>query len=146
MVSTRLSVLMVLAAVAAAACAHVQPPPVADDALAGTAWRFVELYGAPVTSPSSPENREAQLAFGAHGRLYGSDGCNRLLGSYTLDNDQLTLSEIAGMQMVCLDISARRLTDALKDAEHGRIEGSLLTLYNNGGQTLAILERLPPRT
>jgi heat shock protein HslJ len=68
------------------------------------------------------------------------------MGTYTLDNDQITVREIAGIQMVCLNTSARRLWDALKDAEHGSIEGTLLTLYSSGGQTLAILERLPPRT
>lgn len=147
MLSTRIPAVMVLATLAVAACVSGQrQQQAADDGLAGTAWRFVELYGAPVTTPSSPAARDAQLSFGDHGRIFGSDGCNRLMGTYTLDNGQITLREMAGTQMVCLDSSARRLADALKDAEHGSIEGTLLTLYGSGGQTLAILERLPPRT
>lgn len=146
MVSSRIPAVMVLTALAVAACAHVPQQQDVDDGLAGTSWRFVEIYGAPVTSPVSSEGREAQLSFSTHNRIYSSDGCNRLMGSYTLQNDQITLSEMGGMQMVCLDTSTRRLSEALKDAEHGSIEGTLLTLYGNRGQTLAILERLPPRT
>jgi len=147
MVYARIAAVMVLAAALLAACASA-PPPVPDDDLAGTSWRFVELYGAPVTTPSSPEAREAELSFGNHGHLFGSDGCSRMLGSYTLEKDQITLREMAGMQMACLSTqeSTRRLNEALKDAEHGSIEGTLLTLYNASGQTLAILERMPPRT
>lgn len=147
MLSIRIPAVMVLAALAVTACASGRRQvQIVDDDLAGTAWRFVELYGAPVTTPTSPDARDAQLSFGDHGRIFGSDGCNRLMGTYTLDNDQITVREVAGTQMVCLNTSARRLSDALKDAEHGSIEGTLLTLYGSGGQTLAILERMPPRT
>lgn len=144
MVSTRVAVVMVLGTAGLAACASA-PPQVADDGLAGTSWRFVELYGAPVPPPDTPEAREASLAFDAHGRIFGSDGCNRFLGSYTVEKDQISLTEMAGMQMACLS-TPQRLSDALKSADHGRLDGVLLTLYGASGQTLAILERLPPKT
>lgn len=147
MFSTRIAAVMVLAAAALAACKSL-PPPLPDDDLAGTSWRFVELYGAPVSTPESPDAREAALSFGDHGHIFGSDGCNRTLGSYTLEKDQITFREMAGMQMACLSTqdSTRRLNEALKNAEHGSIDGTLLTLYGASGQTVAILERRPPRT
>jgi heat shock protein HslJ len=148
MATTCVSASLCLVAAALAACATRAPPPAAENGLAGTVWRFVELYGTPVTSNLSPESREASLAFNAHGRLYGSDGCNRLLGSYTVQGDEISFSGMAGTQMACLPSqqSTRRLPDALMGAEHGRIDSGILTLYSRSGQAVAILERLPPRS
>ena len=45
-----------------------------------TYWRATELGGKPV--PGQNAAREAHLLFQPDGRLTGSDGCNRISGSY----------------------------------------------------------------
>ena len=56
--------------------------------LEGTYWRATELAGKP-TSKQDPKS-EAHLEFKA-GRVSGSDGCNRLTGSYQLKGNGATL-------------------------------------------------------
>jgi copper homeostasis protein (lipoprotein) len=144
MASARILVLMMLTGVTACVAPH---PRQADDLanLAGSSWRFVELYGTPVQLPSIPSNRQPLLAFDARGRVFGSDGCNRVLGSYTVEKDRISMSGMAGMQMACLKTGpvTRRLQDALAGTQRWQLDGGLLALYGAAGQTLAILDRLP---
>src|SRR5262245_1652502 len=67
--------------------------------LEGTYWRVTELAGKP-TPKQNPET-EAQLQF-QKGRVFGSDGCNRVTGSYQLNGDRVTFSQMAGTMMACI--------------------------------------------
>ena len=101
----------------------------------------MELAGAPV--PSLPASREAHLAFQPGGRVSGSDGCNRITGSYTLKGEGVTFGQIAGTQMACPDTAdvAGRFHSALKGTSHWRIVGSRLELFGATGKPLAVFER-----
>jgi copper homeostasis protein (lipoprotein) len=139
---------MLLTAAALAACA-VKPQPAAEaDDLAGTSWRFVELYGAPVQLPAITGTRQPLLVFNGRGRVFGSDGCSRVLGSYTITRDRIAMNGMAGTQMACLNTgsAARHFREALTATQRWHLDGGLLALYGAGGQTLAILERQPRRT
>ena len=109
--------------------------------LEGTAWRAVELAGAPV--PSRPEPREPHLVFGAAGRLTGSDGCNHLTGSYAIKGEGISFGEIASTQMACPDSEdiSRRFRGALKGTSHWRLAGARLEFYGATGKPLAIFVR-----
>ena len=65
------------------------PAPAGDRPLQGTRWKATELAGKP--TPSQNPAREAHLVFDAGGRVSGSDGCNRMTGSYELKGDVVTL-------------------------------------------------------
>ena len=109
--------------------------------LEGTAWRAVELAGA--AGPVAPEPREPHLVFGAAGRLTGSDGCNRLTGSYAIKGEGISFGEIASTQMACPDSEdiSRRFRGALKGTSHWRITDGRLEFYGATGKPLAVFVR-----
>ncbi len=53
------------------------------DVLAGTSWTVVELRGEPTRAP------RPRVAFGEDGRVGGTTGLNRLVGTYAVDADGL---------------------------------------------------------
>ena len=111
------------------------------DALEGTAWRAVELAGAPVEAPS--DGREPHLVFEAAGRLAGADGCNRLTGSYSVKGEAITFGQLASTQMACpgTEETVRRFRGALKGTSHWRITAGRLEFYGATGKALAVFER-----
>ena len=61
----------------------------------GTAWRAVSVDGQPPI-----EGSEATIEFGED-RLYGTTGCNRYFGGYTLSGETLTLTPVGMTMMAC---------------------------------------------
>ncbi len=55
----------------------------ADCRLIGTYWRAVEIGGNPVTV--EPNKKEPHFVLSAEGRVSGSTGCNRIVGSFEQD-------------------------------------------------------------
>ncbi len=115
------------------------PPPSAAGTrpLEGTYWKAIELAGKP--TPTQDLKREAHLQFQA-GRVSGSDGCNRLTGTYQLNGDRVTFGQMAGTQMACLNPSGTEapFRDALKSATRLTIAGDRLELLDNAGTPLAV--------
>lgn len=52
-------------------------------ALSGTSWTVVELSGEPTQDP------KPRVSFGVDGRVSGTTGVNRLVGTYAVDADGL---------------------------------------------------------
>jgi heat shock protein HslJ len=103
----------------------------------GTYWRAIELAGK--TTPMQDPKREAHLQFQTGGRLSGSDGCNRLAGTYELNDDRVTFGQMAGTQMACLNPSGTEapFRDALKSATRLTVAGDRLELFDATGTRLA---------
>ena len=78
------------------------PKPAGARPLEGTYWRAIELAGKP--TPTQDPQREAHLLFQSGGRVSGSDGCNRVTGSYQLKGDAVKFGQLAGTQMACINI------------------------------------------
>ena len=116
-------------------------PPVAGDTkpLEGTYWRAVELAGKP--TPAQDPIREAHLQF-QNGRVSGSDGCNRVTGSYQLDGDRVAFGQMAGTQMACPNPNGTEgpFRDALKNASRLTVVGDRLELLDAAGTRLAAFE------
>jgi putative lipoprotein len=121
------------------AAAGESAPPSAAGAtpLEGTHWTAIELAGKPVPKPE--ENRDAHLVFQAGGRVSGSDGCNRVMGSYELKGDAVKFGQMAGTQMACMNTgeSERAFRDALKGAARLTITGDRLELFDATGKKVA---------
>ena len=102
--------------------------------LEGTAWKLIELGGAPLAE--SPQEREAELQLHAEGhRLAATGGCNRLLGSYELRGETLTLAPGAMTMMACPEpvmAQERNFTGALRATKSYRIAGDTLQLMDGG--------------
>ena len=115
---------------------HAQIP------IAGTHWRAVELAGKRV--PKLPAGSEPHLVFDATGRLAGSDGCNRVIGSYEVAADAITFEQMAGTRMACVDETVTQIEAAfdaaLKQAATFRVAGDRLELLNSAGERVARFE------
>lgn len=129
----------------AAACA---PSRVATTAtpLDGSNWRLARVGGTPAVSGADDE-RAAQIRFHPDsGRVYGSGGCNRISGPYTVSGDSLRLGPMISTRMACADDRANRqevaFLAALDSTRRYRISGDTLTLVGEGGP-LALLVATP---
>lgn len=124
-----------------------QPAPPGGEGnrpLETTYWRATELGGKPV--PGQNAAREAHLLFQPDGRLTGSDGCNRISGSYQVKDQSLTFGPTVGTQMACIDAAAveQGFRVALKGAGRFRIAGNRLELLDTASARLAVFEGRPP--
>jgi putative lipoprotein len=93
------------------------PAPAATTPLEDAYWRAIELAGKPTTAQD--QSREAHLLFEKEGRVSGSDGCNRLMGSYQLKADTVTFGQMAGTQMACIDAAVNEIERAFREALKG---------------------------
>ncbi len=113
------------------------PNPLATKPLEGTYWRAIELAGKP--TPTQDAKREAYLVFQPGGRLSGSDGCNRLMGSYQLKEGAVTFGPMAGTRMACIDAAAeveRAFRESLKRAMRLTTAGDRLDLFDAAGNRI----------
>ena len=103
--------------------------------LSGDEWVVEDIDGAGVIDDS-----HASLQFLGEGRLAGSGGCNRLIGSYTLDGDTLSITPAGSTMMACapaLMNQERTLLDLLPRISSYAIDktGSLV-LSTSSGKTI----------
>lgn len=59
-------------------------------------WRVIRLGDGPV-----PDGVVVTLEFSRDGRIAGSSGCNRMIGSYTLTGEGLSFGQLGSTQMAC---------------------------------------------
>ncbi|HRO60075.1 MAG TPA: META domain-containing protein [Burkholderiaceae bacterium] len=113
----------------------------ARDTLDGTAWIVTRLHGARPETPSSP----APTMRFEHGRVAGSDGCNRYSAGYRSAGDSFgLLGNMVGTKRMCPDEqmrTARAFTAALNDARALRHEGGRLLLLDGSGAPVMTLAR-----
>lgn len=109
--------------------------------LAGPYWRLTHLGEEPVRAPRS--RREAHLVFDAEAaQVAGSDGCNRLMGSYEVAGAELTFGPIGGTKMACPGVMAEadRFGALLAQVRSWRIDAGALRLSDEAGQILLRFE------
>ncbi|MEG3114529.1 META domain-containing protein [Salinicola sp. 4072] len=110
----------------------------ANEALVGTYWKLMTLDGQPVAVADN--QREAHLILGEDGRVSGSTGCNRLMGSYRLEGDTLTFSRLASTRMACpgdMAMLEQAWLAALAETAHYSIADQSLELQNADDRALA---------
>jgi heat shock protein HslJ len=112
--------------------------PIDPSDLQGTYWKAVEVAGQP-TPPIQDPKREAHVEFLAADRLSGSDGCNRIVGTYALNDDRVTFGQMLGTEMACLNPSGieQPFRDALQSAARLRLTGNRLELFDPTGMRVA---------
>jgi heat shock protein HslJ len=91
------------------------------------------------STPRQDSTGEAHLQFHPQSRVSGSDGCNRITGTYELRADRLTFGQMAGTQKACLKPAGTQgpFRDALKNASRFTIAGDRLELFDATGTRLA---------
>lgn len=66
--------------------------------LEGRMWRLTSLPGYDLAALGAGQYPAARFEAG---RVSGFSGCNRFMGSYTVERDQLVLGQLAGTMMAC---------------------------------------------
>lgn len=89
----------------------------------------------PVGLWGSQEAQQPWLEFAEDGKLTGSDGCNRLVGSWKADGEKLDFGQLAGTRMFCEGVD-----DWLSGASSGElVEGEKMAIFNQDGKELGTL-------
>lgn len=125
-----------------AACATTgsEPPPTgaaSSARLQEGEWRVEDIGGQGVV-----DNSPATLVFGSDGRLSGNASCNRLIASYTVKGDKITISPAGLTMMACppaLMDQERKLVGLLGAVNAYRIDdtGALVLRTAAGKQVVA---------
>ena len=116
--------------------------PTTSPSLEQTYWRATELAGKP--TPPQVSKQEAHLQFQQGGRVTGSDGCNRINGTYQLKGSALTFGAFAATQMACPTTGIEQaFREALKGTARYAITGNQLELFDASGSRVAAFEGRP---
>ncbi|MGD9895468.1 MAG: META domain-containing protein [Candidatus Methylacidiphilaceae bacterium] len=119
----------------------VGPPLPTDVPLRETYWKLVCLEGRPIDAGEL--RQEPHLIFASKTpRVFGSGGCNRLIGSFQVDGDRLYLSQIASTRMACPNGGEQEevFLNALSQVTRYRIQGRQLDLFNVAGTVVATFQ------
>lgn len=106
--------------------------------LGGTDWQLTQLMGRPVDDVEL--GREPGIRFDPEQqRVFGSSGCNRFTGSYSIDGNRLALSSLAMTRMACARgmKTEAAYAEVLEKAARWQISGQQLQLYGADGALLA---------
>jgi copper homeostasis protein (lipoprotein) len=105
----------------------------------GTYWKLTELNGTAVVPIE--RRSEAHVIFDSEGRFAGSDGCNRMFGSYTLEGEKIHFGRVGSTLMACPDGTRdREFVESLGKTLKWRTLGSLLELRSGDDALLARFE------
>jgi len=77
----------------------------------------------------------------------GAGGCNRFIGGYQLNGDQLTFGQTAGTMMACADEMdiEREFFTILRQVRKARISGQQLELLDEADRPVARFEAVYPK-
>ena len=140
LLNTVCAVAVGVAVLTSVACISSRPLETATHTLTATYWKLTSLGDTPVTVY---EEREPYMELQAEpARVAGSDGCNRMMGSYTLNGAKIQFSKMAGTMMACVNgmEQGAAFTRGLSLAASWTVEGSTLTLFDGGAKKLLTFE------
>lgn len=98
-------------------------------------WALTELAG----DKHDLSQKPPELIFNMAQRVFGFDGCNRLMGGYVLDpQGRLSFKPLAGTLMACMQPTPERAFRAmLEKVADAKIEGETLVFFAADGTKLA---------
>lgn len=130
------------------AAAKPSAAPATFPSLKGTLWQLQALQDGDGPALAEPPGRPLELRLDAEAdRVSGSGGCNRLIGGFQLDGEQLSFSKLASTQMACppaLMAMEQRYVEALGQVRRWSIDKSNLLLQDGQGRTLLLFKPAPP--
>jgi len=110
--------------------------------LTGIDWHLVDIRGQAAV-PADVAKRP-WLHFDDSSRVFGSGGCNRTTGGYTLSGTSIRIGPLAATKMACLDTALTRQEDqflsVLDTVDRVAITGDTLVL-SKGSERLVTMRR-----
>lgn len=79
---------------------------------------------------------QPQLRFVEDGSVSGTDGCNRLAGKWTLENEVVIFQQMISTMMYCEGVDTW-----LSGAASARVHGNALHVYDRAGQEIGTLDQ-----
>lgn len=103
------------------------------------AWRVLRHHDGGSAAISVIEGTQAEITFASDGTISGTGGCNRLLGSYHSDADEIRIEPLASTQKACPTPAGvmeqeAQIIAALEGARTFSIDGDRLELRASDGQ------------
>ncbi|GLU88592.1 META domain-containing protein [Agromyces sp. NBRC 114283] len=90
----------------------------------------------PVGTWGDPDGAYLELESG--GAFTGNDGCNRLTGSWTMEDDNISFDDVASTRMACPETEA-----VLEGLDTANVSGDTMTVYADDEAQIATLDRAP---
>ncbi|MDI6620502.1 META domain-containing protein [Acinetobacter junii] len=98
-------------------------------------WVATQIQGTQLASSNSPH-----IQFESSTQTFsGSDGCNRIRGSFKTENNQLKLGPVMSTKMACIGDNAavsRQYLDALSQTQRYSLKANTLQLLDQSGKVL----------
>ncbi len=82
------------------------------------------------------QSSQPSLGFSQDGKVTGTDGCNRLSGSWTNDEDEISLGPLTSTLMVCEGVDTW-----LGTGVSAKVDDSRLHIFNSAGTEIGTLQR-----
>ena len=116
--------------------------------LTGTRWALLSYSNTAGETVDALADREVTAEFGADGRVGGSAGCNNYFAGYTVDGNNLTISQAGSTMMACdppavMEQEAAYLA-ALASAATYTIDGDRLQIANADGEIVLTFQAVEP--
>ena len=101
-------------------------------------WVATHIGNTEIRLPAGEQNVPSLQFDSATQRVSGADGCNRIMGSYIVGRDTLTLSQLATTRVACINNSAvpQQFQEALAKVTHYQVFGKTLKLLDRHGNLL----------
>lgn len=112
-----------------------------EASVAGT-WKLVS-YGDPASPTAAVPDAETSIEF-KEGQVSGNVGCNGFGGTYEIDGDKITFSEVVSTLMFCEGpVGDQELGTlaVLNDSATYVLDGNTLTLTSADGTSVVVLAR-----
>lgn len=91
---------------------------------------------APAGTWGSSAQGDPQLVLEANGSLSGTDGCNRLMGSWSTKGGTVTFGQVASTRMACPGVDTW-----LTDLATAKVDGSTMHVFDASGAEIGTLKR-----
>lgn len=119
------------------AIAPAETPSPSSGELLNIYWKLVLLKDEEVTAVD--KEREPHIILNVDNRVSGSDGCNRLMGSYLLDGNTLTFEQTAATRMACTEGAEQSqiFNKALTEVATYSVHGDQLEVRDASGSVIA---------
>lgn len=105
-------------------------------------WIANQIGNTAIQTQATERNIPSLQFDSATKRVSGSDGCNRIMGSYEAKADKLNLSQMAGTRMACLQAQPvdQQFNEALSKVTHYQVFNKTLKLLDRHGNVMIQFE------
>lgn len=119
-----------------------------ENGLEGVRWVLVSYLNAAGETVEALVDREVTAEFGPDGNMGGQGGCNNYFAGYTVDGDNLTISQAGSTMMACEPAEVMQqeadYLAALQSAATFIIDGETLQIANLEGATVLTFRAVEP--